>query len=100
MTDTAKAEAFAGRMLGLLNGSFTALMVSVGHRTGLFDAMAQLPPSTSAQIASAAKLNERYVRDGKRRGRHRPVLPEGRRGSVREIRPLPGASGGGVAAAL
>lgn len=61
--DTQKAEAFAGKMLGMLNNGALALMTSVGHRTGLFDAMSQLPASTSAQIAQAAKLNERYVRE-------------------------------------
>jgi hypothetical protein len=34
-------------------------MLSVGHRTGLFDTMAGLEPSTSTEIAAAAKLNER-----------------------------------------
>ena len=38
-------------------------MTSIGHRTGLFDTMAGLPPSTSEQIASAASLNDRYVRE-------------------------------------
>lgn len=61
--DQAKAEAFAGKMLGLLNDSMLGLMVSIGHQTGLYDAMAKLPPSTSKQIAKAAKLNERYVRE-------------------------------------
>src|ERR687893_1268457 len=61
--DQAKAEAFAERMVGVLNDGAIALMTSVGHRTGLFDVMAGLPPSTSGQIASAADLNERYVRE-------------------------------------
>ena len=47
----------------MMNEAALALMVSVGHRTGLFDAMAQLPPATSDQIASAAGLDERYVRE-------------------------------------
>jgi 2-polyprenyl-3-methyl-5-hydroxy-6-metoxy-1,4-benzoquinol methylase len=38
-------------------------MTSVGHRTGLFDIMATLAPSTSAQVAKAAGLDERYVRE-------------------------------------
>jgi hypothetical protein len=54
--DQAKAEAFAERMLGTLNEAAVALMTSVGHRTGLFDAMAGLPPSTSEQVASASGL--------------------------------------------
>ena len=58
-----KAEAFAEKMLGAINGAGLALMTSVGHRTGLFDAMAALAPSTSARIAEAAGLDERYVRE-------------------------------------
>lgn len=61
--DQAKAEAFAGQMVGILNGSILGLMTSIGHRTELFDKMAQLPPSTSQQIADATGLNERYVRE-------------------------------------
>jgi hypothetical protein len=38
-------------------------MTSIGHCTGLFAAMAGLPPSTSYQIASAARLDERYVHE-------------------------------------
>jgi len=61
--DQAKAGAFAGQMVGILNGSILGLMTSIGHRTGLFDKMAELPPSTSEQIAQATGLNERYVRE-------------------------------------
>ncbi|MEO6349566.1 MAG: class I SAM-dependent methyltransferase [Candidatus Limnocylindrales bacterium] len=57
------SEEFAGRMLGVLNAGMLALMPSIGHRTGLFDAMASLAPSTSAQIAESARLDERYVRE-------------------------------------
>jgi SAM-dependent methyltransferase len=38
-------------------------MVSVGHRTGLFDKMATMPPATSQEIAKQTGLNERYVRE-------------------------------------
>jgi 2-polyprenyl-3-methyl-5-hydroxy-6-metoxy-1,4-benzoquinol methylase len=38
-------------------------MISIGHRTRLFDTMREMPPSTSNQIAEAAGLNERYVRE-------------------------------------
>lgn len=61
--DQDRAEAFAERMLGVVNDGALTLMTSIGHRTGLFDAMAGLPPSTSEQIAEAAHLNERYVRE-------------------------------------
>ena len=61
--DRTKAEAFAGRMIDILNNGALAVMISIGHRTELFDTMAELPPSTSQEIALAAGLNERYVRE-------------------------------------
>ena len=61
--DTARAEAFGDKMLEWLNGGAIAVMISIGHRTGLFDTLSELPPSTSKEIAQAAGLNERYVRE-------------------------------------
>jgi SAM-dependent methyltransferase len=61
--DEARTEAFAERMLEALNAASVTLMTSVGYRTGLFDTMAELEPSTSQEIADAAGLNERYVRE-------------------------------------
>ena len=55
--------AFAERMLAMFNGGALAIMTSIGHRTGLFDTLAELPPSTSTEIAQAAGLDERYVRE-------------------------------------
>lgn len=62
-SDPAAAEAFAGRTMEILNSGAVAVMLSVGHRIGLFDLMAKLPPATSAEIAEAAGLAERYVRE-------------------------------------
>lgn len=61
--DQQRAQLFAERVHGVLNGGALALMISVGHRTGLFDKMAELGPATSVEIASSASLNERYVRE-------------------------------------
>jgi ubiquinone/menaquinone biosynthesis C-methylase UbiE len=61
--DPAQVEAFAGKVVGILNSAALALMLSVGHRTGLFDALAALPPATSDQLAAAAGLHARYVRE-------------------------------------
>ncbi|MCA5892440.1 class I SAM-dependent methyltransferase [Isoptericola sp. NEAU-Y5] len=61
--DPARVQEFAGQMFGALSAGATTLMVSIGHRTGLFDTLAGLPPSTSAQIAAEAGLHERYVRE-------------------------------------
>lgn len=61
--DAAKAGAFSEEFLKVLNHGALCLMASIGHRTGLFDALHDLPPSTSPQIAEKAGLNERYVRE-------------------------------------
>jgi ubiquinone/menaquinone biosynthesis C-methylase UbiE len=61
--DTQKSEAFAGRLLGMLNEGALTVMLSIGHRTGLLDTMSKLPASTSEEIAEASGLNERYVRE-------------------------------------
>ena len=61
--DSAKAAAFAERLLDTLNQGALCLMISVGHRVGLFDVLRNLPPATSAEIAAKADLNERYVRE-------------------------------------
>ncbi|MET9428930.1 class I SAM-dependent methyltransferase [Streptomyces sp. NPDC003036] len=58
-----EAEEFAARVAGILNDACLALLTSVGHQTGLFDAMSTLPPATSRAIADAAGLHERYVRE-------------------------------------
>src|ERR687893_2574148 len=86
--DQKRAEAFAERLMDVLNSGALALMTSIGHRTGLFDVMAGLPPSTSEQIASAADLNERYVREWLaamvvgRIVEHNPEGPEGPEGGT------------------
>ena len=61
--DAAKAQAFADRLLTTLNDGALCLMISIGHRTGLLDAMRATARATSAEIATKAGLNERYVRE-------------------------------------
>jgi SAM-dependent methyltransferase len=61
--DTNKSDAFAERMIDVLNSGALALMSSIGHQTGLFDTMKGMPWATSEQIAANAGLNERYVRE-------------------------------------
>ena len=61
--DPERAEAFAGRMLDMLNSAALMVMVSVGHRTGLLDAVAAHGAGTSRELADAAGLDERYVRE-------------------------------------
>ena len=61
--DEAKVEAFGEKMVDVLNHSMLAIMTSIGHEVGLFDAMADSQPGTSQQIAEKAGLDERYVRE-------------------------------------
>ncbi|QDU31534.1 8-demethylnovobiocic acid C(8)-methyltransferase [Anatilimnocola aggregata] len=61
--DQNKADVFAGKMLEVINHAGLALMISIGHRTKLFDTLAGLEWVTSHQLAEAAGLNERYVRE-------------------------------------
>jgi 2-polyprenyl-3-methyl-5-hydroxy-6-metoxy-1,4-benzoquinol methylase len=61
--DNSRADVFASKMFQFLNGGMLSLMISIGYKTGLFDTISQLKPSTSQEISRAAKLNERYVRE-------------------------------------
>ena len=61
--DNSKAKEFASKMFQFLNSGMLSLMISIGYKTGLFDTIAQLKPSTSQEISQAAKLNERYIRE-------------------------------------
>ncbi len=61
--DTDAVRAFQAKLAGYMNAGAGALMMSIGHQTGLFDTMAELAPATSGEIATAAGLDERYVRE-------------------------------------
>lgn len=61
--DAARAEAFAGRALQILNDAMISLLLSIGHQTGLLDVMAEHHRVTSDELARAAGLDERYVRE-------------------------------------
>jgi 2-polyprenyl-3-methyl-5-hydroxy-6-metoxy-1,4-benzoquinol methylase len=61
--DQTRFDAFGEKLTSVLNHAGIALMISIGHRTKLFDVMANLGPSTSDEIATASGLSERYVRE-------------------------------------
>lgn len=61
--DQAQAEAFGEKVAGILTSGAVAAMMSIGHRLALFDLLAGMKPATSAEIAKAAGLDERYVRE-------------------------------------
>ena len=69
-TDTATAAAaqdalmaFALRTLDDIAAGYTGVLVSLGHKLGLYRAMAGAAPSSSREIASRAGCAERYVRE-------------------------------------
>lgn len=57
------ARTFAERMARMLNEGALALMVSIGHRTGLFDALAGAGPLPVEALAARAGCDARYVRE-------------------------------------
>lgn len=59
--DKQKAKAFGGQVVGILNSGAMSVMMSVGHKTGLFDSMDGAPPRTADEIAEAAGLHPRPV---------------------------------------
>lgn len=61
--DQEKMDAFADRLVETLNNGAICIMLSIGHRSGLFDHLDGQPPLSSTQLASRASLNERYVRE-------------------------------------
>lgn len=63
--DREQAAAFMERMRVILNHGMAATMIGIGHRVGLFDAMATFDgdAASSHAVAHAAGLHERYVRE-------------------------------------
>lgn len=51
--DNARSEAFAGVMVDILNHASLALMMSIGHKVGLFDAMASMAPGSTDVLECA-----------------------------------------------
>ncbi|MCU7811894.1 MAG: methyltransferase domain-containing protein [Candidatus Thiodiazotropha sp. (ex Notomyrtea botanica)] len=62
-TQEKNIDNFADQLIGMLNQGALSLMVSIGHRTGLFDALAELPDSTLEEITTHTALNNRYVKE-------------------------------------
>ncbi|XP_066289220.1 S-adenosylmethionine-dependent methyltransferase Rv2258c-like [Branchiostoma lanceolatum] len=57
-------EIFAKKISETITSGFVTLSLAIGRRTGLFDVLArQQEPRTSHEIAAAAGLKERYVRE-------------------------------------
>ena len=60
--DEARAEEFGNQLVGTYMGAAKTLIVDLGHRSGLWESLAQ-GPATSVELAERSGLNERYVRE-------------------------------------
>jgi SAM-dependent methyltransferase len=56
-------EAFVGRVVTDLGATLSGVLVNVGRRLGLYQAMAELGACTSASLAEATGVRERYIRE-------------------------------------
>src|SRR5438309_11537307 len=61
--DAARQEQFVGKVVEQISGTMTTLLGAIGDRLGLFKNLAEQGPATSSELASRAKLNERYLRE-------------------------------------
>jgi len=61
--DPTKLNALIGRMVGDLSAGYGGVMVSLGHRLGLYQAMAGAGPLSAREVAARAHCAERYVRE-------------------------------------
>jgi len=63
MIDEEKLNVFIGQMLADLGGASSVAMVRLGGSLGLYELLNAGGPMTSAQLAKAAKVHERYLRE-------------------------------------
>ncbi|MGH9023283.1 MAG: class I SAM-dependent methyltransferase [Acidimicrobiia bacterium] len=61
--DEATRDALAGRLFSACIGALDLVHVYVGDRLGLYRVLAERPPCSSAELASAAGIHERYARE-------------------------------------
>jgi ubiquinone/menaquinone biosynthesis C-methylase UbiE len=56
-------QQFAGKVMGDIGGAFAVLLSYIGDQTGVYQTMRDLGRSTSSEIAVAAGVDERYLRE-------------------------------------
>ena len=61
--DFEKVQAFVGKVLNDSSATFATTLAALGDRLGLFKALADGGPATSAELASRAGIDERYARE-------------------------------------
>ncbi len=63
MVDEAKLHQFVGQMLADLGGAASVALVRIGDALGLYKTMYESGPMTVTELAAAAGVNERYLRE-------------------------------------
>jgi len=61
--DQDKLNDFLGRVIGDMGAAMSAVLVVIGDKLGLYNAMAGAGPVTSGELARATGTHERYVRE-------------------------------------
>lgn len=61
--DEAKLHQFMGQMLSDLGGAASVALVQIGDALGLYKTLHQRGPMTAVELADAAGVNERYLRE-------------------------------------
>jgi 2-polyprenyl-3-methyl-5-hydroxy-6-metoxy-1,4-benzoquinol methylase len=61
MVDDAKLHQFIGQMLSDLGGAASIALVRIGDSLGLYKTLHERGPMTVAELAAAARVNERYL---------------------------------------
>ncbi len=61
--DSKKLEHFLDKVVSDLAANYTGVLVSVGDRLGLYQALQEAGPVTSAELAARSDCSERYVRE-------------------------------------
>jgi SAM-dependent methyltransferase len=61
--DEQRLDEFLGRVFSDLSSGYAGVMVALGHKLGLYKAMAGRGPLSSREVAKAAGCHERYVRE-------------------------------------
>jgi SAM-dependent methyltransferase len=61
--DQEKVHDFVGKVLTDTSSTTTTILAALGDRLGLFKTLAAHGPATSADLAKAASINERYARE-------------------------------------
>jgi SAM-dependent methyltransferase len=63
MVDDAKLHQFIGQMLSDLGGTASVALVRIGDALGLYKTLHERGPMTVAELATAAGVNQRYLRE-------------------------------------